>query len=285
MEGILVHGGAWNIPPEVHDHHLNGCKKAAALGFDYLDDAIQAVVEAVSYMEDDQTFDAGIGSFLTEKGEVEMDAIVASNTNLGSVLSVQHIQNPVRVAQAIYHEETFSILTGEGAENYAIEKGFGLVDNSYFKIKREIDRWYKLSQKPFNPRDAFTFSTVGAVACDHAGRIAVALSTGGVPLKKKGRVGDTPIPGAGAYVTLEGGAASTGHGESILRFLLAKRTCDAMDTQNPMQASQYCIDEMAKMGGYGGVICINKRGDPGYAYNTPYMAIAYRGKYTEFATI
>jgi beta-aspartyl-peptidase (threonine type) len=285
MEGILVHGGAWNIPPDLHDHHLKGCKKAAALGFDYLDDAIQAVVEAISYMEDDQTFDAGIGSFLTEKGEVEMDAIVTSNTNFGSVLSVQHIKNPVRVAQAIYHEDSFSILTGEGADNYAKEKGFELADNSYFKIQREIHRWHNLSQKPFNPRDAFTFSTVGAVACDHEGRIAVALSTGGAPLKKKGRVGDTPIPGAGAYATLESGAASTGHGESILRFLLAKRTCDEMNAQNPMQASQYCIDELTKMDGYGGVICINKKGEPGYAYNTPYMAIAYRGKYTKFAMI
>jgi beta-aspartyl-peptidase (threonine type) len=285
MEGILVHGGAWNIPPEAHDDHLQGCKKAAALGFDYLDDAIQAVVEAVCYMEDDETFDAAIGSFLNEKGEVEMDAIVTSNTNFGSILSVQHIKNPVRVAHAIYYEDTFSILTQEGAEHYAKEKGFELVDNSYFKLKREIDRWHTLSQKPFNPRDAFTFSTVGAVARDREGRIAVALSTGGAPLKKKGRVGDTPIPGAGAYATHESGAASTGHGEYILRFLLAKRTCDEMKAQDPMMASQSCIDEMTKMGGNGGVICINKKGDPGYAYNTPYMALAYKGKHKEFSTI
>ena len=285
MEGILIHGGAWNIPPNVHDRHLKGCKKAAALGFDYLDDAIQAAVEAVCYMEDDDIFDAGIGSFLNEKGDVEMDAIVTSNTNFGSVLSVKHIKNPIRLAHAIYHEDTFSILTREGAEHYAKKKGFELVDNSYFKIQREIDRWHTLSQKPYNPRDAFTFSTVGAVARDHEGCIAVALSTGGTPFKKNGRVGDTPIPGAGAYATPESGAASTGHGESILRFLLAKRTCDEMENQNPMSASQYCIDEMTKMGGYGGVICMNKKGDPGYAYNTPYMALAYKGKNKEFVTI
>jgi beta-aspartyl-peptidase (threonine type) len=160
-----------------------------------------------------------------------------------------------------------------------------MVDNSYFIIKREINRWKTLIQKPFDPLDAFTFSTVGAVARDRNQNIAVALSTGGSPLKKRGRVGDTPIPGAGAYATCEGGAAATGYGESILRFFLAKRTCDEMISYNPMQASKFCIKAMAKMGGYGGVICMNKKGGYGYAWNTPYMALAYKGRNKEFSLI
>ena len=160
-----------------------------------------------------------------------------------------------------------------------------MVDNTYFKIQREINRWKILKKRSFNPLDAFTFSTVGAVARDRNKNIAVALSTGGSPFKKMGRVGDTPIPGAGAYAIQEVGAASTGYGESILRFFLAKRTCDEMSSQSPMQASQFCVGEMRKMGGYGGVICMNRNGEYGYAWNTPYMALAYKGRNKEFSLI
>lgn len=283
MECIIVHGGAWNIPKQLHESHIKGCMKAAEIGFEYLDDAIEAVVEAVAYMEDDETFDAGRGSFLNENGDVEMDAMVYGMDNFGSVLGVKHVKNPVRLAYEVYKSRDFSILVADGAEKFAEEKGMELVSNDYFKVTREIERWKKLKKAGFKPIEAF--STVGAVALDRHGKIAVALSTGGTPLKKSGRVGDTPIPAAGGFVAANCGTAATGYGEAILRYLLAKRVCDEMASSSPRIAARKCIDGLKKMGGYGGVICLNNRGEYGYAYNTKYMAVAFKSKEGKFSRI
>ena len=283
MECIIVHGGAWNIPKQLHESHIKGCMKAAEIGFEYLDDAMEAVVEAVAYMEDDETFDAGRGSFLNEDGDVEMDAMVYSMDNFGSILGVKHVRNPVRLAYEVYKSKDFSILVADGAEKFAEERGVELVNNDYFKVTREIERWKKLKKAGFKPIEAF--STVGAVALDRDGKIAVALSTGGTPFKKAGRVGDTPIPAAGGFVSSDGGAAATGYGEAILRYLLAKRVCDEMSSSSPEIAARKCIDGLKSMGGYGGVICLNNKGEYGYAYNTKYMAVAFKSKEKSFSRI
>lgn len=288
MKAIIVHGGAWNIPKELHKGHINGCKKAAENGFEYLnEDALQAVVEAVAYMEDDEIFDAGKGSFLNEEGEVEMDAIVYDGYNgkFGSICSVKHLKNPVRVARNICNEEYFSILVGKGAEKYAQDKGFAIIDNNELIIEREKKRWKELKNKNFIPIDAF--STVGAVALDIYGKIAVANSTGGTPLKKKERVGDTPIPGAGAYATKYAGASATGYGEAILHNFLTKNVCDEIFRgMHPQNACRKCIEEMAKMkGGLGGVISLNRKGEYGFYYNTPYMALAIKTEKESFTKI
>ncbi len=283
MECIIVHGGAWNIPKEMHDGHIRGCMKAAEIGFEYLDNAIEAVVEAVAYMEEDEIFDAGRGSFLNEDGEVEMDAMVYGMDNFGSILGVKHVRNPVKLAYEVYKSREFSILVAEGAEKFAKEKGLQIVDNDYFKIAREVERWKRLRASSFKPVEAF--STVGAVALDRQGRIAVALSTGGTPLKKAGRVGDTPIPAAGGFVSSHGGAASTGYGEAILRHLLAKKVCDEMAFHSPEEAARKGIEGLKRMGGYGGVICLNSRGEYGYAYNTKHMAIAFKNREKKFSRI
>lgn len=287
MECIIVHGGAWNIPQESHEDHIKGCKKATDIGFDCIEDATEAVVEAVAYMEDDVTFDAGVGSFLNEDGDVEMDAIVYRPNCFGSVCSVKHVRNPVRLARKLCDEQDFSMLSGTGAETYAREQNIPLVSNNFFKVEREILRWDKLRrQKNFRPSDAFKFSTVGAVALDRHGVIAVALSTGGTPLKKRGRIGDTPVPGAGAYASKIAGVASTGYGESILKFLLARQVCVNCDESDAMTAARQGIEKMSTtVGGYGGVICLNVKGMYGYAHNTPYMAVAYKDKNTSFAKI
>jgi beta-aspartyl-peptidase (threonine type) len=286
VEAIIVHGGAWNIPKELHRQHIRGCKKAVEIGYGYLDDAIIAVVETVAYMEDDDIFDAGVGSFLNEDGEIEMDAIVYGQEKFGSVLSIKHFKNPVKLAREIYSEDDFSILTGQGAEKYAKEKGFKLVNNNFFKVNREIERYKKLIKTDYKTIDAFKFSTVGAVAVDKNQNIAVALSTGGTPLKKKGRIGDTAIPGAGAYATDTAGVAATGHGEAILSFMLAKRVCDEIKNQTPMEeAAKKCIREMGNNQGYGGVISLSRQGEYGYAYNTRHMAIAFKSKEKTFIKI
>jgi beta-aspartyl-peptidase (threonine type) len=286
MECIIVHGGAWNIPEELHADHIEGCRTAARIGYDYRADAMDAVVEAVAYMEEDITFDAGCGSFLNEDGDVELDAIVCSPASFGSVCAVRRVKSPVRLARRVSAERDFSLLAGDGTERYAREQGMDLVDNDYFKTEREVRRWGDLKKRQFKPADAFKFSTVGAVAVDRSGTVAVAVSTGGTPMKKMGRIGDTPIPGAGAYATERAGVASTGYGEAILRFLLAKRVCDAIEREEPVKAAQRCVSEMERtVGGRGGVICLNAEGVFGYAHTTPYMAVAYKDGSREFAKV
>lgn len=288
MKGIIVHGGAWNIPKELHAAHLKGCKKAVEIGYEYLDEnSLKAVTEAIAYMEDDETFDAGVGSFLNEDGEVEMDAIVfdGKNRRFGSVCAVRRIKNPVRIANLICNEENFSILVGEGAEKYASERGFELIENKFLVTEREIKRWKEMKGNNFKP--SMAFSTVGCVAVDADGNISSATSTGGTPMKKRGRVGDTPIPGAGTYATPFAGASSTGYGEAILRAMLAKNVCDLIERRyDVFYACKKGIEKLAKFeNGFGGVISMNSIGEYGFSFNTPYMAIAFKNEEKSFCNI
>jgi len=278
---LIVHGGAWNIPKELETACLQGVEKAASVGIECLlnnDSALEAVEVAVKCMEDNPTFDAGTGSVLNSEGEVEMDAAIMDGRtlNAGAVAAVKNIRNPVSLARKVMENSNHLFIVGEGANKFAalhkFEKFEGLV------VKREIERWKKLrSEYVKTMRFSEGNETVGAVAIDSYGNIAAATSTGGVPFKLPGRVGDSCLIGCGLYADNEvGGVSATGHGESIIRVALSKAVCDHLEKGLTAQdAAEESIKTLErKVNGRGGVIVLDKKGEIGIAYNTPKMARA-----------
>jgi beta-aspartyl-peptidase (threonine type) len=288
---IIVHGGAWKIPEEAHADHIGGTHVAAETGWNILaagGSALDAVEEAITVMENDPTFDAGVGSVLNRAGGIEMDAIIMDGQTLaiGAVAAVRGITNPIKLARLISDDTDHSLLVGEGARRFAELKGMRLCAEAELTVPREIERFRKLQQMPdyhvtddFLPEDRpEPQGTVGAVAIDANGNVAAATSTGGATYKMPGRVGDSPLVGAGAYADNRTGAASsTGHGERIMRVLLAKTATDAIARgMSAQEAADSAVKYMfERVGGYGGLILIDYRGELAFAYNTPHMAVAW----------
>ncbi|MGQ9849570.1 MAG: isoaspartyl peptidase/L-asparaginase [Aggregatilineaceae bacterium] len=284
---IIVHGGAWKIAEETHADHIAGTRAAAEAGWAILaagGSALDAVEQAVVVMEDDPTFDAGVGSVLNRAGDIEMDAILMDGCTLrlGAVAAVRGISNPIRLARLIFDDTDHSLLVGEGARRFAEEKGMRLCAQAELTVPREIERFRRLQQMP-DYHLSYEFApdpqgTVGAVAIDAEGHVAAATSTGGAAYKLPGRVGDSPLVGSGAYADdLTGAASATGHGESIMRVVLCKTATDAIERgMNAQQAAQFAIKTLfERVGGYGGVIVADRHGQVGFAYNTPHMAVAW----------
>lgn len=298
---IIVHGGAWGIPDDVVEAHLNGVSAGVDAGYDILKGggkALDAVESAVVVLEDDPTFDAGRGAFLNSIGEVELDAIIMDGDGLrsGAVAAVKNIRNPVRLARAVMDRSRQVLLVGAGANLFARAVGIPRCRTEDLLVGRELERWKLIKKrKRFLVREIFEKigkgiddrgpgrkrGTVGAVAIDRRGHLAAATSTGGVPHKLPGRVGDSPIIGAGAYADDECGAVSaTGWGEPILRVVLSKAACDLMaGGLAPAAASRRALGIMKRrVDGLGGLIGIDRLGRVGLAYNTPRMARAIMTK-------
>jgi beta-aspartyl-peptidase (threonine type) len=280
---ILVHGGAWDIPDSLAGPHLDGVKKAALCGMKCLaTSAVDAVEAAITYMEDDPTFDAGTGSFLNRDGAVELDAIIIEGTSMkvGAVGAVKRIKNPLSLARVVMEKCDTIFLVGEGAEKFAAENNVLLCNNGDLIIERERERWKILSKEKKSTEDFFRHGTVGAVAVDSKGRLAAGTSTGGTPCKQPGRVGDSPILGAGTYATEKCAVSCTGWGEVIMKAGLAKTVADFIDRgENAQGAAEKSIRILKKrFSGYGGVILVTRDGDYGIAYNTPRMARAVYSK-------
>jgi beta-aspartyl-peptidase (threonine type) len=283
----MVHGGAWKIAEDTHAAHIEGTRAAAQAGWDILTrggSALDAVEAAVALMEDDPTFDAGIGSVLNRVGEIELDAMIMDGRTLalGAVAAVRGITNPVRLARLIMEDTDHSLLVSDGARRFAEMKGMRLCAQAELTVPREVDRFRVLQQTPdYHLSDGFTpdpMDTVGAVAIDVNGNVAASTSTGGVHFKMPGRVGDSPLVGAGAYADNRTGAASaTGHGESIMRVLLSKTATDAIERgMSAQDAADFAVRTMhERVGGYGGIILVDFRGQVAFAYNTPHMAAAW----------
>ncbi len=271
---IIVHGGAWDIPPDLLEPSISGVERAAREGFKLLQEgrsALDAVERAVVLMEDDPTFDAGVGSVLNIEGYVELDAIIVDGSSLkfGSVAAVRRVKNPVSLARAIMDEMDEMMFVSAGAERIALELGFELVDPEELIVKRELEAWKR--------RISRLRGTVGAVALDSSGKVAAATSTGGIPLKKPGRVGDTPLIGCGAYANELGGASSTGQGEPIMRVMLSRLAVDFLERGlHPTEAARRSLSIMAdRTGGWGGIIVLDRMGRVGYAHTSRRMAVAY----------
>lgn len=284
---LIVHGGAWDIPDEFVDDHVNGVRKAIEEIYPLLAEgmtALEAVEKAVNILELDPTFDAGRGAFLNAKGDIELDALIMDGKELdfGAVCAVANLMHPVSLARKVMGAKDFRILAGAGAMQYAKECGFEEVDPRELLTERELAFYEKIkNDESFTPINAFSgktpSDTVGAVALDVDGNLACATSTGGTPRKHPGRIGDSPIIGSGGYAdNLLGAASSTGYGESLLRVMLCKTACDFLRSERPMDAAGKSMDVLLERGkGYGGVIMISPEGDYGFAHNTPRMAFAY----------
>ncbi|MGA7399382.1 MAG: isoaspartyl peptidase/L-asparaginase [Candidatus Sulfotelmatobacter sp.] len=284
---LVVHGGAWAIPEDMVDSHLRGVRNALAAGWRVLErggPALDAVEEAVVIMEDDDTFDAGRGSFLNREGKVQLDALIMDGATLraGGVGCVERLRNPVRASRKILSESPHVYFVAEGAERFAAEHGIPLCKNEDLVVPREVERLRQYQREEAghgNELFAPTIShdTVGAVALDREGNIAAATSTGGTLNKAPGRLGDSSLIGCGCYAdNLSAAASTTGWGEPIMKLVLAKWTADRVSAGNlPEWAAQEAMNYLKqRLNGHGGIIVLNAQGQIGIAHNTPRMAWA-----------
>jgi beta-aspartyl-peptidase (threonine type) len=286
---LVIHGGAWAIPDDMVEAHLNGVRNAMAAGWRVLErggPALDAVEEAVVIMEDDETFDAGRGSFLNRDGKVQLDAFIMDGATLrgGGVGCVERIANPVRAARKILSDSPHVYFVAEGAERFAAEHGIPLCRNQDLIIPREVERLREFQARAADARtDLFaptiSHDTVGAVALDGDGNIAAATSTGGTLNKAPGRLGDSSLIGCGCYADNQTAAASTtGWGEPIMKLVLAKWAADRVATGSlPEWVAAEAINYLKeRVDGHGGMILLDARGRFGIAHNTPRMAWALK---------
>ena len=290
MLSIVVHGGAWDIPDAMVEDHMRGVQQAIHVGWSILvkgGSAVDAVEAAIMAMEDDETFDAGRGSFINQTGEIELDASIMSGNSLraGAIAAVQNVRNPICLARKIMDESEHVLLVGMGATRFAREHGVKMCGPDDLITMRELERWRDAQRQKHPPtKDAFRkkmvpVDTVGAVALDQSGNLASGTSTGGIPNKYPGRVGDSPLIGCGTYADNSVGAVSTtGWGEAMIRVVMAKTVIDIMDRNgsDPEGAAKDGVRILErKAEGYGGIIVMNNAGKAGVAYNTPRMARAH----------
>lgn len=295
---LLVHGGAWAIPDDMVEAHLRGVRAAVAAGWRALErggSSIDAVEAAIVVMEDDDTFDAGRGSFLTRDGRVQLDALMMDGGTLraGGVGCVERIRNPIRAARKVLEESPHVYFVGEGAEQFAQEHGIQLCQNHELVIEREVQRLKEFQANPTSDSEQEIFAgdvaegsagspatshdTVGAVALDQAGNIAAATSTGGTLNKAPGRVGDSSLIGCGCYAdNLSAAVSTTGWGEPMMKLVLGKWAADLVGAGKPpdMAAPAAITYLKSRLNGHGGMILLDAKGQYGIAHNTPRMAWA-----------
>ncbi len=283
--GLAVHGGAWNIPDSTVEGHRRGLLGPLAEGRDALKkgaSALHVVELVVRGLEDDPVFNAGRGAHLNSAGELELDASIMEGTRLraGGVAAVGGVRHPVSLARLVMERSPHVLLVGAGARRFAKAAGAELCSTRSLLVGRELARWKairagdrELVLRKFSP-GAAPHGTVGAVARDRRGRVAAATSTGGTQDKAPGRVGDSPIVGAGTYADDRLGAAScTGWGEPILRVVMGKTAVDALSRGvAPAAAGGVALRALRRVGGWGGLILIDRRGRLAARFNTPRMA-------------
>lgn len=291
---VLLHGGAWDIPTDELDAHLDGMGRALRVGRRALDrgrTALDVVVEVVVALEDHPAFDAGRGSVLDRDGQPQLDAGVMDGETLrwGAVANVRQLSNPILAARALVETDGQArLMVGEGAERFAAERGLPSVDPQSLVVARERRRYERLRQeRGFHTSEAFAGDaprgTVGCVVLDALGRLAAGTSTGGAPFTRAGRVGDSPIVGSGFYADEQSAASATGWGEAISTVQLCARTCAASESgAHPERAAREEIDRMLRLvrwpgaeASTGGVITLTHEGRGGWAFSTPRMARAW----------
>ena len=292
--GLVIHGGAGtiersNMTPEKEREYRAGLERALKAGYEILNRggaSLDAAEAAVRVLEDDPHFNAGRGSVFTSAGTNEMDAAIMDGRTLaaGAVAAVKHVKNPISLARLVMEKSAHVMMDGEGAEAFAKENGMELVDQKYFFTQ---DRWealqkIKAAQKKrtggaFIITDQDRHGTVGAVARDKDGNLAAATSTGGTTNKRPGRVGDSPVIGAGTYANNATCAVSaTGDGEYFIRASVGHDLSALMEYKGMSLkgAAQAVLDKVAKLGGTGGLVAIDGDGNMALPFNTSGM---YRG--------
>lgn len=305
---LVVHGGAWAMPDDAVAAHERGVRNALSAGWQVLErggSALDAVEESVAVMEEDDTFDAGRGSFLTRDGRVQMDALIMDGATLkaGGIGCVERVSSAIRLSRLVLDRSPHVYFVAEGAERFAAEHGMALIDNHDLVIPREVERLKQAQAKAAAGKPDTTFAgsqsdpspefgigedteafspsashdTVGAVALDVHGNIAAATSTGGTVNKAPGRVGDSSLIGCGCYADNQSAAVScTGWGEPIMKLVLAKWAADRLicePQQTPQQVTDAAIAMLkSRLKGHGGMILLDAQGGYGIAHNTPRMA-------------
>ncbi len=269
------------------DAHVNGVRHALAAGWKVLErggSSLDAVEAAIVVMEEDETFDAGRGSFLTSDGRVQLDALMMDGATLraGGVGCVERIRNPIRAARLVLDESPHVYLVAEGAERFAQQHGLPLCANEELVIDRELVRLREVQAQAVAGKPPQFFAehdTVGAVALDSLGNLAAATSTGGTLNKTPGRVGDSSLIGCGCYADNESAAVSTtGWGEPIMKLVLAKWAADRVqEGMAPEAAARDAMQRLeSRLSGHGGIILLDARGRYGLAHNTSRMAWALK---------
>lgn len=295
---IAIHGGAGtitreNMSPEREELFRQALTYATEAGYAVLEDggsALDAVQAAVQMMEENPLFNAGRGAVYTYEGRHELDAAImlGRTGEAGAVAGVSTIKSPIAAARAVMEQSQHVMLSGQGAEEFARYVGLEQVSNTYFntteryeQLQRALERLrereetgnYIAFQENWDP--AFNMGTVGAVALDKAGNLAAATSTGGMTAKRWGRIGDSPIIGAGTWADNESCAVSaTGHGEYFIRYQVAADICSRVKYQGKTiaQAGKEVIhDILFPVGGTGGVIIVDKKGNISMPFNTEGM--------------
>lgn len=296
--GLVIHGGAGTIERskmtrEREREYRSGVERALAAGYEILKgggSSLDATEASVRVLEDDPHFNAGRGAVFTDVGTNEMDAAIMDGKALraGAVASLKHIKNPVSLARLVMEKSGHVMMDSEGAEAFAAANGVELVDQKYFFTKERWEALQKIrsaekshggdaSGKKFIITDQDRHGTVGAVALDQNGNLAAATSTGGTTNKRRGRVGDSPVIGAGTYANnMTCAVSATGDGEYFIRATVAHDVSALMqyDGMSLKEAAQTVLSKVAKLGGTGGLIAIDSDGNVALPFNTSGM---YRG--------
>nr|XP_046258940.1 isoaspartyl peptidase/L-asparaginase [Scatophagus argus]XP_046258942.1 isoaspartyl peptidase/L-asparaginase [Scatophagus argus]XP_046258943.1 isoaspartyl peptidase/L-asparaginase [Scatophagus argus]XP_046258944.1 isoaspartyl peptidase/L-asparaginase [Scatophagus argus]XP_046258945.1 isoaspartyl peptidase/L-asparaginase [Scatophagus argus] len=281
---VVVHGGAGHVPRERSEMSISGVCSAARAGYAVLQgggSSMDAVVEAVSQLENNPSFNAGCGSVLNINGDVEMDAFVMDGKTLGNgaVSTVRNIANPIQLARLVMDKTNHACLTAEGANRFARSMGVPEVPQESLITEYSRWRWKQNLEPDANPVECQMgkMGTVGAVAVDSEGNVACATSTGGILNKMEGRVGDTPCIGCGGYADNQIGAVSTtGHGEAIMKVVLARLILFHMEQGQSVEAASdlglACMK--SRVAGLGGVITVDPQGHWTARFNSLQMAWA-----------
>lgn len=294
--GLVLHGGAGSIyegrfTEEEEKIYQQKIEEALKAGYEILNNngtSVEAVTKVITILEDSPLFNAGKGAVLNSEGNVELDASIMSGKDLsvGSVARLSKIQNPILLANTVKDKSRHVFLVGDGAEKFASENGFAFVDNDYFLTKEKLDTYNKIKaeekskqQSSLTNNSEFKFGTVGCAALDKDGNLAAGTSTGGIMNKRYGRVGDSPIIGAGTYANNATCAISaTGQGEYFIRGVVAHDISSMMEYGglSLKEASKKVINEKLKtLGGKGGIIAIDRFGNIADPFNTEGMFRGY----------
>lgn len=280
--GLVIHGGAGTITrekmsPEKEAEYREKITEALTVGYEILEkgnSSLDAVEAVVRIMEDSPLFNAGKGAVFTNAGTNELDASIMDGSTLqaGAVAGVKTVKNPISAARKVMEKTWHVMLSGDGADHFAAEQGLEIVDNNYFYTER---RWNALKKA----QEEEKHGTVGCVALDKKGNIAAGTSTGGLTNKRWGRIGDTPIIGAGTYANNETcGVSGTGQGEYFIRGNIAYDVSALMIYRSltVKDAAGQVIDKLSERGGNGGLIAMDKNGKIAMSFNTEGMYRGYR---------
>ncbi len=285
---LVIHGGAGvmsekSMTPEMQKEYLFVLNRALQVGDSVLSNGgscMDAVVRTIMVMEDSPLFNAGKGAVFTHDGTVELDASVMNGKALeaGAVAGITDVKNPIMLAKTVMEKSEHVFLAGKGASQFAVEQGFKLVPNSYFYTGNRYRQLQELLKKEREAGVNDKHGTGGCVALDKNGNIAAGTSTGGMTDKKYGRIGDTPVIGAGTYANnATGGFSCTGHGEYYIRLGFSRDISALMEYRQLgiQKACQAEVEKLSQLGGTGGVIGLDKEGNVAMEFNTSGMFRGY----------